>query len=366
MSHGDYFQTVLGPYDYYAIKYGYAPIRGATTPEQERPTLSLWASAWSNPWYRFAMDEDVQWETGHAIDPRVDQFDLTNDNLSWCGEQLRISNTVLQSIPSRFARNGASHDSLREAFEFALSPRFRCIRVAWHYIGGEALSRAHVGDRGAVPPLDPVSRAQAKRAFVFLDAHLFSASAWNLPPATLRQLVYSEWVTDLTPALWAYNPPLRHDEPIAQFAEEAQQQTLESIFDPVLLQRLDDFSLKYRAGSTMSLADAFTWTQASVFGDLSGKQINSMGEVHRSLQQWYVRMLAQMLLAPQPGTPYDAQSLARAELVAVRDETRQARRQAGLDDLTSAHLAALEAVADQALSARMAIPPPLPASSDSP
>jgi hypothetical protein len=66
-----------------------------------------------------------------------------------------------------------------------------------------------------------------------------------------------------------------------------------------------------------------------------------------------------MLLAPKPGTPYDAQSLARAELVSVRDETRAARQRKGLDDLTSAHLAALEAVADQALSARMAIPPPL-------
>ena len=61
MSNGDYFQTVLGPYDYYAIKYGYAPISGATTPEQERRTLARWASAWSNPQYRFAMDEDVHW-----------------------------------------------------------------------------------------------------------------------------------------------------------------------------------------------------------------------------------------------------------------------------------------------------------------
>jgi hypothetical protein len=91
MSSGNYFQTVLGPYDYYAIRYGYAPIAGATTPEQERPTLARWASQWSNPWYRFAMDEDVSWASGHAIDPRIDQFDLTNDNLSWCDAQVRIS-----------------------------------------------------------------------------------------------------------------------------------------------------------------------------------------------------------------------------------------------------------------------------------
>jgi hypothetical protein len=152
---------------------------------------------------------------------------------------------------------------------------------------------------------------------------------------------------------------MRHDEPIAQIAEMIQQQTLTSIFSPVLLQRLDDLSLKYGSGSTMSLSDAFAWTQTAVFGDLSSKNLNSMGEVHRSLQQWYARMLAQMLLAPKPGTPYDAQSLARAELVSVRAQSRAARQRAGLDELTSAHLAALESVADQALSARMAIPPPL-------
>jgi hypothetical protein len=84
-----------------------------------------------------------------------------------------------------------------------------------------------------------------------------------------------------------------------------------------------------------------------------------MGEIHRSLQQSYARMLAQMLLAPKPGTPYDAQSLARAELVAVRDQARAATARRGLDLLTKAHLEALQAIADQALSARMVIPAPL-------
>jgi hypothetical protein len=359
MSTGDYFQTVLGPYDYYAIKYGYAPIAGATTPEQERPTLLRWASAWSNPWYRFAMDEDVHWATGHAIDPRIDQFDLTNDNINWCESQLRVSQSILHAMPARFAQSGASHDALREAFELALFRVFGCTNFAWHYIGGEVLSRAHIGDPGSVPPLGPVPRSESKRAFAFLDAHLFSPSAWNLSPVLLRQLVYAEWVTDLPSPAWAYNPPMRHDEPIAQIAEMIQQQTLTSIFSPVLLQRLDDLSLKYGSGSTMSLSDAFAWTQTAVFSDLSSKNLNSMGEVHRSLQQWYARMLAQMLLAPKPGTPYDAQSLARAELVSVRAQSRAARQRAGLDELTSAHLAALESVADQALSARMAIPPPL-------
>jgi hypothetical protein len=358
MSTGDYFQTVLGPYDYHAIKYGYAPIPGAATPEQERPTLLRWASAWSNPRERFAMDEDVEWETGHAIDPRIDQFDLTNDNIGWCEAQMQISKTVLRAIPTRFAEYGASHDALRLAFGYAVRPALRCSQIAWHYLGGEELSRAHFGDPGAIAPLTPVPRSESRRAFAFLNTHLFSPAAWNLPPSTLRELVYSEWVTDLPQPAWAYDPPLRHDEPIAEIVEDFQQQTLQSMFSPVLLQRLDDLSLKYSPGSTMSLSDEFAWTQAAVFGDLRGNDLAGMGEIHRSLQQWYARMLAQMLLAPKAGTPYDAQSLARFELVALRGEVRAARQRRGLDDLTNAHLAALESVADQALSARMSVPPP--------
>lgn len=360
-STGDYFQTVLGPYDYYAIKYGYATIPGATTPEQERPTLLRWASAWSNPWYRFAMDEDVHWSSGHAIDPRIDQFDLTNDNLNWCDGQMRISKTIIRAMPQRFAQNEASHDALREAFELALYRALSCTNVAWHYIGGEELSRAHIGDPGSLPPLTPVPRSESKRAFAFLNAHLFAPSAWDLSPSLLRQLVYTEWVTDLPTPTWAYNPPMRHDEPVAQIVESIQERTLTSIFSPILLQRLDDLSLKYGSSATMSLSDAFAWTQSAVFGDLRSKNVSSMGEVHRSLQQWYVRMLAQMLVAPKAGTPYDAQSLARAELVALRDEARTTRQASRLDDLTSAHLAALQAVADQALTARMAVPLPMPA-----
>ena len=277
MSTGDYFQTVLGPYDYYAIKYGYASIPGATTPEQERPTLLRWASAWSNPWYRFAMDEDVHWSSGHAIDPRVDQFDLTSDNLNWCEAQLRISQSIIRAMPQRFAQSGASHDALRQAFELALFRTLSCTNVAWHYIGGEELSRAHIGDPGSILPLAPVPRSESQRAFAFLDQHLFASSAWNLSPSLLRQLVYAEWVTDLPTAAWAYNPPMRHDEPVAQIAEIIQQRTLNSIFSPILLQRLDDLSLKYGTGRTMSLSDAFAWTQSAVFGDLREQELERDG-----------------------------------------------------------------------------------------
>ena len=66
---GDYFQLGLGPYDYYAIRYGYGYIPNASSPAAELPTLRRWASGWANPRTRFASDEDVSFQGGHADRP---------------------------------------------------------------------------------------------------------------------------------------------------------------------------------------------------------------------------------------------------------------------------------------------------------
>ncbi|HET7322203.1 MAG TPA: zinc-dependent metalloprotease, partial [Longimicrobiaceae bacterium] len=45
----------IGPYDKYAIMWGYKPIPGASTPAEERPTLDRWAMIQDTvPWYRFS------------------------------------------------------------------------------------------------------------------------------------------------------------------------------------------------------------------------------------------------------------------------------------------------------------------------
>ncbi|HEV3154867.1 MAG TPA: zinc-dependent metalloprotease [Candidatus Baltobacteraceae bacterium] len=340
---GDYFQLVLGPYDYYAIHWGYATVPGAHTPADEIPTLAQWASRWTDPRYRFMNDEDVQWGTGHAIDPRVNQFDLTNDNIAWCEGQMKVGEQLLSSLGKRFNDFQDTHDAQRTAFELAMNPYFRCSNLATHYIGGEYLSRAHVGEtRGA--PLDPVSRAQSQRAFAVLDRYLFSDKAWSFDPGLLRQLVYTEWVTDFTQAPWQYDPPLRHDEPVASVVERGQRSVLAQMFSPVVLQRIDDFSLKYKPGSTMSLVDLFAWTHQAVFGDLRDGSVVKAGEIHRSLQQWYAHHLSDMVHKPADGTPYDAQSLAREDLSQLREEVAHARKAANLDPMTRAHLDALAGV----------------------
>jgi len=335
---GSYFQTTIGPYDYHVIHWGYAAIPNATTPQAEVPTLDKWAEAATNPKFAFASDEDVEYD-GHAVDPRVSHWMLTGDSISWCKTQLGITRGLLQTIDARYPKPEMPWDQERAAFQMVLYDYGNCATAMAHYIGGEYLSRARRGDPGAPNPLTPVPRTEELRAFANLDAFVFGADAWRISPTTLRRLTYSEYepMADL-----GYKPTARHDVSLAEIVARQQNADLQLMFAPLTLARLADMPSKAGPDTTMTLGDLFTWTQASVYGDLAkGKPDRTL--LRHNLQRNYTRMLEQIAVTPADGTPYDAQALALHELVAVQGYLRRDLTVSGLDLETRAHLEALQA-----------------------
>jgi hypothetical protein len=335
-AHGDYFQTVLGPYDYYAIHWGYTPVAGANAPHDETSQLDRWAGSSADPKYAFASDEDVEFD-GHAVDPRIAQWTLTNDNISWCRTQFGIDRDLIHSLDVRYPRPQMPWDQERSAFMMLTSVYSRCTNVMTHYIAGEHISRARRGDANAPPPLTPVARDDEMRAFRSLDEFLFSDGAWQISPQTLRRTTYTEYG-----AFSAFNDASapRHDISLAALVGTYQNRALGYMFSPLVLQRLADLPSKAGPTRTMSMADLFTWTQASAYGDLqNGAPKTSM--LHHNLQRSYARLLERLSNAPPPGTPYDAQALARHELVALQGSIRNCLHRRGLDLETQAHLEAL-------------------------
>ncbi|MBV8600202.1 MAG: zinc-dependent metalloprotease, partial [Candidatus Eremiobacteraeota bacterium] len=350
---GSLFMTVLGPYDYYAIRWGYAPVPGAKTPEDEVPTLSRWASAWSDPRYRFASDEDTFWPTGHAIDPRVHMFQLTGDTIGWCDEQLGIVHGLLGSLDRRFPRTQRVWEDERVAFGTTLGPYVRCSTNAAHWIGGEYLSRARVGDPHAALPLTPVGYADEKRAFDVVDRYLFSNSAWNFSPATLRRLVYTEYSGF---NLFNYDPSARHDISVAALAARYQNIALGYMFAPLVLGRIDDLPSKAGSTKVMTLTDLFAWTQRSIYGDLTDGTVAKASVVRRNLQRRYAGLLARLANGPAPGTPFDAQALARFELGDLDGRIGTALKARPGDVQTRAHLEAMRVDVRRALHAQGVVP----------
>ncbi|HEY1726778.1 MAG TPA: zinc-dependent metalloprotease [Candidatus Baltobacteraceae bacterium] len=345
---GDFHQKVLGPYDYYAMKYAYAPIPGATTPDSELPTLERWAQAWSNPLYRYASDEDTAWANGHAADPRVEQGELTNDQLGWTEVQLRMNRALLDRYAQLLPRAGRAYEDASLAFGSTLQRYLMLASKTAHFIGGQYLSRAHRGDPGADPPISPVPLAVQQRAFRILSAYLFSDEHLKFSPVLLDKLGYSEWAgygyvewdTYGNLPLWAYNPPPQHDYPLTEHIARIQSATLDQLLQPLVLQRLERNPLLTR-GHTLSMSGFFDWMQGAIFSEITWPGARNISLLRRNLQSMYVTKLLAVVNSPAAGTPSDAQALARLELKRVQSSAEAKAHDGGLDEATQAHLVLL-------------------------
>ncbi|MBV8331761.1 MAG: zinc-dependent metalloprotease [Candidatus Eremiobacteraeota bacterium] len=339
---GEYFQTTIGPYDYYAIKWGYANVAGAQTPEAEVPTLRAWAQAWSNPWTRYASDEDVDYDTGHAADPRVEQGMLTNDPIAWCNVQMQMYRAQIAALNRYWPQPGEAFEQERRFFRSMLQRYLRCASTPAHYLGGQYLSWSHAGDPNARPPIVPVPLATERRAMAVLDAALFNAHGLDVPPALLDRLRYSEWAGYSYTSWegygnlpqWAYDPPKRHDFPFVETLNEAQFAAIDYLFQPLVLQRIDE-NPSESPSATMSVADLFDWLHDGIFNDLNDVTIPL---VSRNLQIGYVDRLLKLAGAPPEGTPPDATAMARAALTRIARDA-SASMAAKHDAITRAHLA---------------------------
>jgi hypothetical protein len=349
---GSYYQTVLGPYDQYAMKYAYQAIPGAKTPLDELPTLERWASAWSNPMYRYASDEDVSWANGHAADPRVEQGELSTDQLGWTVVQLNMDRALMDRDAAMLPSGGHAYEDATDAFRSSYFRYITLVTKTAHWIGGQYISRAHRGDPGAQPPIVPVPLAMQQRAFNILNEYLFSDKHLTFSPQVLNKLGYSEWAgygyvgwdTYGNLPVWAYNPPDRHDYPIVDDIARAQKQTIDYLFQPAVLSRLEQNPLQSN-GPTLSLPQFFGWMQAAIYGSNGGRAISLQ---RRNLQSIYEDKLIALATQPQPGTPPDAQAFARLELSRVASSAAAQARHAS-DEATRAHLESLAAKAQAVL-----------------
>lgn len=343
---GEFYQTTIGPYDYYAIKFGYANIPGAHTPEEEVPTLRRWAEGWSNPWTRYASDEDVDYRSGHAADPRVEQGMLTNDPMAWCNVEMKMYRDQLAALSKYWPAQGEAYEQERTVFALMLGRYTRCAGVAAHYLGGQYLSWAHAGDPGSQPPVVPVDLQTERRAMNVLDDALFNPNALAIPASTLQHLRYSEWAGYGYTSwegygnlpTWAYDPPMRHDYALVEQINTSQMAAVNYLFNPIVLQRIDENPTE-STRPTMTIADLFDWLHAGIFGNLRGYTIPLLS---RNLQTEYLQRLQMLATKPAKGTPPDAQALAQMELTRISHDAATAMR-AKHDSVTQAHLAALQA-----------------------
>jgi hypothetical protein len=344
---GAYFQTVLGPSDYFSIRYGYVPLTGRS-PDDERPALNAIASQSTAHDLIFGTDEDDEWFDGFATDPRVSTFALGSDPLAFVQNQFTIDQRLFATLSQRTPRPGDSYESTRYGMLVAMNDWYRSATFATHYIGGEYFSRNHRGDPHEKPPFVPVARSDEQRAFGLLTKYVFADNAFSYAPSLLQRLGsdrFSHWQSDP-------NASGRLDLPVDEFAEAYQELLLRQMWQPTVLARLDGVqAVATHPNDTMGLADLFDWTDDAVWGDLNNGGLHDVPAVHRALQQYYAGSLVDMLLHAVRGTPSDAVALARHHLAWLRDQLDAELAHQNLDEVTRANFEDIRSEVNQALNA---------------
>jgi hypothetical protein len=171
---GDYYTTLVGAYDQWAIEYGYTELKEV----EEEAGLKKILSRSTDPKLAFGNDGDDMRAPGKAIDPRVNINDLTSDAIGYAEERLKLVNSLMGKLVAKYSKPGQSYAELRARYNSLQSQRFYMIATISRYIGGVYIDRSFPDQKSGKKPFTPVSLAEQKRAIAILSKYVFAPNAF--------------------------------------------------------------------------------------------------------------------------------------------------------------------------------------------
>lgn len=183
---GQYFTTKPGPYDHWAINYGYS--EALEDPVEDQKRLEEIASHSHQPELAFANDADDMRSAGKAIDPRAMLYDLSNDSIGYSEQRCQIINGEMANILKDVADPGQSWQEVTQAFLSLTKEAGNSLTVLSRYVGGVAVERAVQGQAPGTLPFKPVSAADQRRAMAALSKYAFAPDALSAPAALYAHL----------------------------------------------------------------------------------------------------------------------------------------------------------------------------------
>jgi hypothetical protein len=343
-----YFQDKIGPYDRWAIAYGYKPLPQDPTKKAEA-LAKIAAQANSDPVLAYGNDEDAK-----GIDPDVQRFDLSST-------PVRYSDSLVSRAQALWARSASGQiprESMSgyDALVNGLDLYSRSVETLLPEIGGVRSDRRPIPEGG--PHLAPVPAAEQTKALDFLSRRVFAPDAFQVPPALVLNASPDPLATSSGRGL--INVPA--------VALSIQRRALAHLYSPAVMSRLVTAE-QYAPASALPVSDLFTkihdsvWSElappadpglvGSVMNRLSGKQAPpvKIPLLRRQLERADVSALA--ALASDPGTPGDAAALARQELTRIASEAADAAGRAASPEV-KAHLTDVARMAGEAAGAPIA------------
>ena len=308
----------IGPYDKFAIMWGHTPIPGASTPDDEWPTLDRWARMQDTiPWFRFSTVDSPN-DPGNITEAVGDADAVRASELG-----LRNLRRVVDMLIDVGEEPGRDYALLNELYGNVVSQWGRYNgHVAAIIAGAETQERYGTGRR-----FEPVPPQRQREAMRFLAANAFRVPAWFVNDEILFRIEAEGHVDRI---------------------RQAQAGVLSTLLNEFRIRRLSEYEALLPAGQAYTVGDMMNDLRAGVWSELSQNRVN-IDVYRRNLQRAHIEALNTLLNPPEPARnapqfgpqrpryPSDTRAAARGELVTLRQQANAALGRAA-NSMTRLHL----------------------------
>ncbi len=294
---GQYYSTVPGPYDDWAVQFGYTP--PASNLEDEKKLLNEILSMSTDPDLMFGNDADDMRSPGKGVDPRIMIGDMTNEPIDYAIKRIELMDKLMMGLRKKYTDKGSSYHALRDAFNILTREKSSSASTISRFIGGIYVDRSMVGQQEAGIPLNPVSYEVQKKAMTTLAKHVFSPEAMLVPDSLANYLQFQRRGFDFYKST---EDPKLHTQILY-----THKSVLSHLLHPRVLQRIIDTQMY---GNEYKIEEVFDDLTDAVFkADIRGN-INS---IRRNIQTEYVnRLIGIVGEGKEKGSNYDYISQATA------------------------------------------------------
>ncbi|PZX51999.1 zinc-dependent metalloprotease [Algoriphagus chordae] len=305
---------MLGPYDNYAINWGYRYIPNASSPEAEKPTLNSWIREKAgDPMYLFG--------GSNSFDPSSQTESVGDDAVKASTYGLANLKIVAPNLAEWTATPGEDYSDLEELYGELLGVWSRFANHVVTNIGG-VYEEYKTTDQAGVT-YTPTSKAEQVKSMKFLDENVFTTPDWLLQKEILSNIKPSGAVTAIG---------------------NLQSRILSNVLRKDRLERMID-------NEALNGTEAYSMTQMlsnlrkGIWSELSGSK--DIDAFRRNLQRAHVERLASLMTQDEKSRS-DISAAARAELKAIQSSARSSstRYPAGI---VQNHLRDIDALVDSLL-----------------
>ncbi|MCO4291561.1 zinc-dependent metalloprotease [Solitalea sp. MAHUQ-68] len=329
---GDYYTTKVGPYDVWAIQFGYTPF----APSNEKAGLDKILSRSTDPQLAFGNDADDMRSPGNGIDPRVMINDMSSDMITYSKDRFILVNTMMGKLKEKYSKQGQSFAELRSRYGILVNQRFGMAAGVSRYIGGVYVDRSFVGQNSPNKPFTAVPKEKQKKAMEVLSTYVFAPNAFAADSYLFPYMQMQRRGFNFFGNPEDYKPQ--------STALMVQQTVLSQFFHPTTLSRINNSGLY---GNTYSVAEVFNDLTAAIFNADLKTSVNLYRE---NLQAEYVRALTNVVNSA-PGAGYDNASKAAAYNSLKKIKTSLGTA-ASPDEQTKAHRAYINFMIEKALAVK--------------